>query len=378
RINIGSRFQAEIPDLRDQNVAIFDEHKADIVWKPLETSTCSQEEAVEKLLNAACSSILPGGGTNQELALHYLHETKGNILAALDKLLFRKPQRNRNHPLCSYHYSGSDRWSIDEKRLFNKGMAIYKKDFLLVQKLIKTKTVSQCVEFYYTYKKQVKIGRNGIIIFGDVEFAIDEKNPREDSEIDFKSSHQVPPVLPPRREGVRLETSEGLARNKNTEELKIHVKTEEFVQENDEVFHSVKITQTLEACETGNDTLILRNQESDCKVTENAGKSKGRRPRKKFPPDDIKSGVNKKPPEQEGHFPCKKCGRVFLKVKSRSAHMKSHAEQEKKAAALKQKEVEAAQAALHARMRYEESSESDSSSSDSSSQSCDTSDDGEI
>ena len=37
--------------------------------------------------------------------------------------------------------------------------------------------------------------------------------------------------------------------------------------------------------------------------------------------------------------------RVFYKVKSRSAHMKSHAEQEKKAAALRQKEKEAAAAA---------------------------------
>jgi hypothetical protein len=39
---------------------------------------------------------------------------------------------------------------------------------------------------------------------------------------------------------------------------------------------------------------------------------------------------------------------VFYKVKSRSAHMKSHAEQEKKAAALRQKEREAAAAAAAA------------------------------
>lgn len=31
---------------------------------------------------------------------------------------------------------------------------------------VQTKTVAQCVEFYYTYKKQVKIGRNGILTFG--------------------------------------------------------------------------------------------------------------------------------------------------------------------------------------------------------------------
>lgn len=31
---------------------------------------------------------------------------------------------------------------------------------------MQTKTVAQCVEFYYTYKRQVKIGRNGILTFG--------------------------------------------------------------------------------------------------------------------------------------------------------------------------------------------------------------------
>lgn len=32
-----------------------------------------------------------------------------------------------------------------------------------------TKTVAQCVEFYYTYKKHVKIGRNGVLLYGEAE-----------------------------------------------------------------------------------------------------------------------------------------------------------------------------------------------------------------
>jgi len=40
-------------------------------------------EIVENLLAAACSSIFPGAGTNQELALHFLHEAKGSILVSL-------------------------------------------------------------------------------------------------------------------------------------------------------------------------------------------------------------------------------------------------------------------------------------------------------
>lgn len=36
--------------------------------------------AVLELLNAACSSVVPGGGTNLELALHCLHEARGNVM----------------------------------------------------------------------------------------------------------------------------------------------------------------------------------------------------------------------------------------------------------------------------------------------------------
>lgn len=34
---------------------------------------------------------------------------------------------------------------------------------------VSTKTVAQCVEFYYTYKKQVKIGRSGTLVYGDLD-----------------------------------------------------------------------------------------------------------------------------------------------------------------------------------------------------------------
>lgn len=38
-----------------------------------------------------------------------------------------------------------------------------------MQSQVVTKSVSQCVEFYYTYKKHVKIGRNGTLLFGETE-----------------------------------------------------------------------------------------------------------------------------------------------------------------------------------------------------------------
>uniref|UniRef100_A0A8C6EAM6 Mitotic deacetylase associated SANT domain protein n=1 Tax=Moschus moschiferus TaxID=68415 RepID=A0A8C6EAM6_MOSMO len=292
RINVGSRFQAEIPSMRDRALAAADPHKADLVWQPWEVLESSREKQrqVEDLLTAACSSIFPGAGTNQELALHCLHESRGDILETLNKLLLKKPLRPQNHPLATYHYTGSDQWKMAERKLFNKGIAIYKKDFFLVQKLIQTKTVAQCVEFYYTYKKQVKIGRNGTLTFGDVDTS-DEKSAQEEVEVDIKA----------------------------------------------------------------NDILILRSHESNApgsaggqaseKPREGPGKSRRALP---FSEKKKKTETFNKTQNQENTFPCKKCGRVFFKVKSRSAHMKSHAEQEKKAAALRQKEKEAAAAAATA------------------------------
>lgn len=45
--------------------------------------TCPFCASVTELLDMCCSSVLPGGGTNIELALHCLHEVQGNITVSL-------------------------------------------------------------------------------------------------------------------------------------------------------------------------------------------------------------------------------------------------------------------------------------------------------
>lgn len=370
RINVGTRFQAEIPTMRDRALAAADPHKADLVWQPWEhlESNWEKQRQVDDLLTAACSSIFPGAGTNQELALHYLHESRGDILETLNKLLLKKPVRPHNHPLATYHYTGSDQWKMAEKKLFNKGIAIYKKDFFLVQKLIQTKTVAQCVEFYYTYKKQVKIGRNGTLTFGDVDTS-DEKSAQEEVEVDVKTSQKVPRVPPPRRESPseerlepKREVKEPRTEGKEEEVTETQEKGEqEEGRERSRRAAAVKATQTLQANEAANDVLILRSHEPNApgpagaqtseKPREGPGKSRRALPftEKKKKPEAFNKTQN-----QENTFPCKKCGRVFYKVKSRSAHMKSHAEQEKKAAALRLKEKEAAAAAANANAAHQQ------------------------
>uniref|UniRef100_A0A8D0GBB3 Zinc finger protein 541 n=1 Tax=Sphenodon punctatus TaxID=8508 RepID=A0A8D0GBB3_SPHPU len=143
-INVGSRFQAEIPSLQDRSSLESNEHAASLVWKPWGDIATNQETA------------MPGGGTNLELALHCLHDTQGNILEALEMLLLRDPKKPPSHPLADYHYSGSDVWTPVEKQLFKKAFCLHKKDFYLIQKKIQTKNVFQCVEYYYIWKKIIK------------------------------------------------------------------------------------------------------------------------------------------------------------------------------------------------------------------------------
>ncbi|KAF3700978.1 Transcriptional-regulating factor 1 [Channa argus] len=334
RINIGSRYQAEVPELRQRSAVEMDHHRAELIWAPqneLEEKPDYQEK-VEDLMHLACSSVLCGGGTNQELAHHCLYECRGDIMAALSLLMLRNPIFPKSHHLSNYHYSGSDSWTAAERRQFNKGITTYKKDFFMVQKQVITKTVAQCVEFYYSYKKHVKIGRNGTLLFGEAE-PLESRTAEE--EMDHKQgSHRLEP---PQEEDSRK--WEGSADRKQD-------------------VAPTRVAHTLPTENPGT-VLIMKGHED---VGKDQSLSRVVQPPHPPPPSSkprydsntrrvSPATGNKGSAGQEGEFPCKKCGRIFYKVKSRSAHMKSHAEQEKKAAALRQKEAEeraAAKAAAEA------------------------------
>ncbi|XP_048393231.2 mitotic deacetylase-associated SANT domain protein isoform X2 [Stegostoma tigrinum] len=332
RINIGPQFQAEIPGLRDGSLAAADASHADLVFKPWEGHKTNRlnQQSVDDLMTLACSSILPGGGTNQELTLHCLHESKGNILGALNMLLIKKTPRGRNKALLNYHYAGSDKWTPTEKKMFNKGLAAHKKDFFLVQKLVKTKTVAQCVEFYYTYKKQVKIGRNGTLIFGD---ASDNKCEEEPVEIDRKDSH-------PRRARTPYITEVKKEEDNDEEEEE---EEEDREQEDDEeagpdhkklTLTQTKLVKTDQTPVASQGVHLRKNPDPTyrCSYRPRQPAASTTPPRMPSRSEQAQSGVSAKHAKQsqENIFPCKKCGKVFFKVKSRSAHMKSHSVQEKK------------------------------------------------
>ncbi|KAM9708037.1 mitotic deacetylase-associated SANT domain protein isoform 2-T4 [Menidia menidia] len=323
RINIGSRYQAEVPELRQRAAVELDQHRAQLVWAPLNEleEKPDFQGKVEDLMHLACSSVLCGGGTNQELALHCLYECKGDIMAALSQLLLRSPIFPKSHHLSNYHYSGSDSWTAAERRQFNKAITAYKKDFFMVQKQVTTKTVAQCVEFYYTYKKHVKMGRNGTLTYGVTEPS-ESRTALE--ELDLKGSHRLEPQ---QEEDSR--------------------KWEGSADRKQDVCPS-RVAHALQSTENPGTVLIMKGREDGGReqplsraIHPPHPPPPGSKPR--YDGNARKTSPatgNKGSAGQEGEFPCKKCGRIFYKVKSRSAHMKSHAEQEKKAAALRQKEAE--------------------------------------
>uniref|UniRef100_A0A8C3L1N6 Transcriptional regulating factor 1 n=1 Tax=Chrysolophus pictus TaxID=9089 RepID=A0A8C3L1N6_CHRPC len=280
RINIGSRFQADIPELQDKLLMEKDVHKATLVWKPwpeLENKVFQQR--VEDLLNMSCSSVLPGGGTNSEYALHSLFEAKGDIMVTLEKLLLRKPVRLKCHPLANYHYAGSDKWTHQERRLFKEALSTYSKDFIFVQKMVKSKTVAQCVEYYYTWKKILRWGRK----------------------------HRT------RLEKKREECMVFSSRQALNGHARIHGGTNQV---------------TKPRCTIAGTKQKSGTQSGYCSI-------------KSSPAHSTTSGET----DPTTIFPCKECGKVFFKIKSRNAHMKTHRQQEEQQRQKAQKAAVAAEMA---------------------------------
>ncbi|XP_031953291.1 zinc finger protein 541-like isoform X2 [Corvus moneduloides] len=158
RINVGSDFQAELPELQTRPPS-DDEEPASLVWKPWEDDDSDMEkpDRVRELLDMAISRGIPRAAANLELALHCLHQAQGSVPEALEMLLSGGPPKPQGHPLSDYHYTDIDRWTPEEKESFQKAFHTYGKDFHLIQKQIQSKTVAQCVEYYYSWKKEHKL-----------------------------------------------------------------------------------------------------------------------------------------------------------------------------------------------------------------------------
>ncbi|TFK03040.1 sulfotransferase 6B1-like [Platysternon megacephalum] len=347
QINIGSRFQADIPELQDRSSMGRDMHKATLVWKPWpELENTVFQQRVEDLLNMCCSSVLPGGGTNSEYALHSLFESKGDIMVALEMLLLRKPVRLKCHPLANYHYAGSDIWTPLERRLFNKALSTYSKDFIFVQKMVKSKTVAQCVEYYYTWKKIMRLGRKHRTRLAEIRDECLTSGEEDDLEDEDEMEEE--------RKSVKEEESE---MQKSPEPPPIALGAPVDLPP----LQSLTFSAASFICEMPNCGAVFSSRQAlNGHARIHGGTNQVTKPRCTVPGTKQKSGtqsgycsVKSSPAHSTTSgetdpttiFPCKECGKVFFKIKSRNAHMKTHRQQEEQQRQKAQKAAVAAEMA---------------------------------
>ncbi|XP_077445614.1 zinc finger protein 541-like [Stigmatopora argus] len=181
-INIGSDFQAVIPPLNSARSEDDPDGGEQFLWKSWEEPDSFRDQ-VEPLLRMCCSSCVPGGGCNPELALHSLHACQSDVQAALRMLLFESTS-----PTGDYHYSGSDVWTPREKNDFDEALCQLGKNFALIQEKVKSKTLSQCVEFYYLSTKHQAKRMKGVR--------------REDSDVTPRQNRATSGYLPTGEEAV--------------------------------------------------------------------------------------------------------------------------------------------------------------------------------
>ncbi|XP_048504892.1 mucin-4 isoform X8 [Athalia rosae] len=153
RINIGHRYQAAIPPVRCDGERGRGGPEIDhLLWDPGINNNLTDTE-MDMYLQFACCAAVPGGGRNKEYALHLLHMCKGNIHEAMLKLMRPTPSLPMGHPLLCYEYHESDRWTAHEMDLFHQSLSKRNKDFRGISRDVGSKSVKQCVQFYYLWKK---------------------------------------------------------------------------------------------------------------------------------------------------------------------------------------------------------------------------------
>ncbi|XP_051166525.1 uncharacterized protein LOC127284870 isoform X2 [Leptopilina boulardi] len=309
RINIGTRYQATIPAVGCEGDKGRGVPEADhLLWDPGINSILTENE-LEMYLQFACCAAVPGGGRNKEYALHLLHMCRGNIREAMLKLMRPTSSLPAEHPLLSYVCHESDRWTPHEMDMFYQGLLKYNKDFFGISRDIGSKSAKQCVQFYYLWKRlcpeeykrlRARHGKPKIKIeIKDKDFK-DTKELRDAiasvTEMDFSEEksilHRTLLQTNERESSATLTTSDG--------ELRL------FAYDCPESF-SGSVTVMMQAGSTQ-----TAKVGKTCHATVNTNSQ------------THTSSEQHLPVPTPLHYPCKICGKVFNKVKSRSAHMKSH------------------------------------------------------
>ncbi|XP_078217411.1 mesoderm induction early response protein 2 isoform X11 [Callithrix jacchus] len=185
-IMVGPQFQADLSSLHlNRHCEKIYENEDQLLWDPSVLPEREVEEflyrAVKRQWHEMAGPQLPEGETvkDSEQALYELVKCNFNVEEALRRLRFNvKVIRDG---LCA--------WSEEECRNFEHGFRVHGKNFHLIQaNKVRTRSVGECVEYYYLWKKserydyfaqQTRLGRRKYVPSGttDTDQDLDGSDP---------------------------------------------------------------------------------------------------------------------------------------------------------------------------------------------------------
>ncbi|KAM9102363.1 mesoderm induction early response protein 2 isoform X1 [Sarcophilus harrisii] len=199
-IMIGPQYQAVIPTLHlNRHSEKVYEKEDQLLWDPNVLPEGEVEEflyrAVNRQWDEMTTSQIPVGVTvkDNEQALYELVKCNFNVEEALRRLRFNvKVIRDE---LCA--------WSDEECRNFEHGFRVHGKNFHLIQaNKVRTRSVGECVEYYYMWKKsdrydyftqQTRFGRKKYVQPGATDFA---DNDLDNGEVEGSGRSRSSPPVP--------------------------------------------------------------------------------------------------------------------------------------------------------------------------------------
>jgi uncharacterized C2H2 Zn-finger protein len=413
KINVGKEFQANIPACNRSGTS---ERSGTLVWKPMENLSQEDEDTIDGYLELACSPAVPFNGRNKELALHLLNQVNGSVKEAVRLLVHGKSLLTSDSELCNYNYIGTKYWSSKERQQFRRAWRIHRKCFNMIQSSIESKSLTDIIEYYYSWKKYYPDeyrGRNRHIsdeILSEDDDLIDHplsagSNSSEGIEHDQHlddSTHLNGSASISSGISIKSHTSDKSSHDKKTKLTNVnditttsssssdtrdnsfsnhsnlsfgHVPVQEYrckypgcnqvytsifalnghirihggswYPKKPEIENMQQMMRDMSPSSSSNDNSMREDdkKEETRKQLEIAKTMVMDLPQPRSPayalgpltpspkasPNRGKSSLVKSkkacsasPADREGYYPCNRCGRVFHKVKSRSAHMKSH------------------------------------------------------
>jgi len=283
------------------------------------------EEDLSHYLNLACSAIVKGGFCNKEYALHVLCICNGNIEKAVLTLMVEDPKLPQGHPLLTYVYPENDVWSSKDVKRYHEALVKFDKDFNKIAKdMGMIKTVKQCVEFYYLWKKVCPDEYKRLRIIrkkreqDDLLYNLRSRTV-EDQHINCNS-----PATISSSSGLSLDICLDSPQEALSDHGNHSIETKDMITKHTCDFPGCK------ASFLSSQALLEHLQDHSISgpnvLLPNAPKSLTNR--KMETQAHIITALSNEDSSSATNFPCKVCGKVFAKIRSRSAHMKTHRQHE--------------------------------------------------